>query len=72
METYPVDNSQIAVYLTFTFLSVVVSVCVYCIYNHFNTFADEDFNRLTNFYISVCQNNKESFSEADSVNSGAR
>ena len=67
MPNYPIDDSQLAIYLTFTFLSIVISICVYCIYQHFNTLADEDFRRLTNFYVSVYRKDKELFSETDSI-----
>ena len=72
MSNYPIDDTQLAIYLTFTLLSIVVSTCFYCVYQHFNTLAEEDFSRLTNFYVSVANRDKEIFSEAESVKSNPK
>jgi len=69
MPKYPIDDTELTIYLIFTLLSIVVSICVYFIYQHFNTLAEDDFCRVTNFYVSVANRDKELFSEAGSVKS---
>ncbi len=50
MGDFPVDDSQLAVYLVFTFLSLAVSIAVYCLYFHGFKFADGDYAQHISFY----------------------
>jgi hypothetical protein len=43
MGDFPVDDGQLAVYLVFTFLSLAVSIAVYCLTFHGFKFADPDY-----------------------------
>lgn len=66
MESQPINNSQLAVYLTFTLLSIAISIVVYCIYQHADNIAEDDVRSYTSFYISVCKENKtELFDDSD-------
>ena len=40
---YPVDDSQLTLYLVFTFLSIVVSLAVYCMYYHVLGWGEGDY-----------------------------
>jgi hypothetical protein len=53
MGSFPVDDSQLALYLAFTFLSLAVSIAVYCLYFHGFKFADSDYARHVRFYAKV-------------------
>ena len=58
MAPYPVNDSQLAVYLTFTFLSIVVSIVVYCVYQHSCSFKTLDVDSYISFYVSVSKDKK--------------
>lgn len=43
MGDFPVDDGQLAVYLVFTFLSLALSIAVYCLTFHGFKFSDPDY-----------------------------
>jgi hypothetical protein len=53
MGDFPVDDSQLAVYLLFTFLSLAVSIAFYCLYFHGFKFSDGDYAQHVSFYAEV-------------------
>lgn len=44
MGTFPVDDGQLALYLVFTFISLAISIAVYCLYFHGCKFSDADYS----------------------------
>lgn len=53
MGDFPVDEGQLAVYLVFTFLSLAVSVAVYCLTFHGFKFSDLDYTYHISFFAEV-------------------
>lgn len=53
MGSFPVDDSQLALYLVFTFLSIALSIAVYCLYYHGFKFADSDYANHVKFFAKV-------------------
>lgn len=44
MSDFPVDDTQIVIYLTFTFLSIAISIIVFCVYQHGLNLSEGDCN----------------------------
>lgn len=53
MSDFPVNNTQIAIYLTFTFLSIAISIVSYCVYQHGFNLSEGDCNSYNCFYKNV-------------------
>lgn len=52
-QEFYVDDGQLTIYLVFTFLSILVSLVGYCIYQHTGKMATRDYHRYLKFYIEV-------------------
>lgn len=63
MAAYPVSDTQVAVYLSFTFLSILVSIMVYCLYQHGFNLAGTDIRSYTSFYISITREHQRIISD---------
>ena len=63
MKDYPVQQSELAVYLVFTFLSLVTSLVCYCLYQHCLGSADRDYSTYTQFFIDVAKTGEETHSK---------
>lgn len=57
--TYPVDDGQLALYLTFTFLSLVASLIVYCFYHHAFHLSDKDYSNTIATFAKISQIREE-------------
>ena len=53
MGNYPVDNSQIAIYLTFTLLSILASLFGYFYYNNYSKMALTDRENFMKLLFTV-------------------
>lgn len=60
MGTFPVDDSQLALYLAFTFLSLAVSIVAYCAYNHLFKLGDPDYADYVQVFAKVSKTNENS------------
>lgn len=53
MGSYPVDDNQMALYLSLTLLSILASLLVYLFYQHCLGLGDSDYERLKRVYIAL-------------------
>lgn len=52
---YEVNDGQLALYLTFTFLSLVISLVVYCFYHHAFRLSDLDYSHSISTFAKISQ-----------------
>lgn len=52
---YEVNDSQLALYLTMTFLSLAISLVVYCFYHHAFRMSDLDYSQTISTFAKISQ-----------------
>ena len=53
--SYEVNDGQLALYLTMTFLSLAVSLVVYCFYHHAFRMSDPDYSLTVSTFAKISQ-----------------
>ena len=53
MGDYPVDGGQLALYFTFTFLSIIASLVLYFFYQHCQGFVDKDHQEYIRIFAEI-------------------
>jgi len=53
MGDFPVDNSELALYFVFTLLSILVSLIIYCYYQHFSPLSVKDHQERLNIFVAI-------------------